>query len=170
MLFLAKKKRSRSVKRHHREESSSCSESSSEDDVELDLSDTSEEEKTSKEECTFPSIDLWIPTQTDVLESCQGRHQNSSPFSFGSANARTSSSKIPNARREGGEEGVTNKATELSTILRGLARPHSTDITVKNPIEEINKVSPGFLHLFWMEFELRLEAARRSICCSKESN
>lgn len=169
MLFLAKKKRSRSVKRQHREESSSCSESSSED-VELDLSDTSEEEKTSKEECTFPSIDLWIPTQADVPESCQGRHQNSSPFSFGSVNARTSSSKIPHARCEGAEEGVTNKATELSTILRGLARPHSTDITVKNPIEEINKVSPGFLDLFWMEFELRLETARRSICCSKESN
>ncbi|XP_031457714.1 snRNA-activating protein complex subunit 4-like [Phasianus colchicus] len=139
-IMIGSRKRSRSVKRQHREESSSCSESSSED-VELDLSDTSEEEKTSKEECTFPSIDLWIPTQADVLESCQGKHQNSSPFSFGSANARTSSSKIPNARCEGGEEGVTNKAAELSTILRGLARPHSTDITVKNPIEEINKAS-----------------------------
>ncbi|XP_042734751.1 snRNA-activating protein complex subunit 4 isoform X1 [Lagopus leucura] len=139
-IMIGSKKRSRSVKRQHREESSSCSESSSED-VELDLSDTSEEEKTSKEECTFPSIDLWIPTQADVPESCQGRHQNSSPFSFGSVNARTSSSKIPHARCEGAEEGVTNKATELSTILRGLARPHSTDITVKNPIEEINKAS-----------------------------
>lgn len=169
MLFLAKKKRSRSAKRQHAEESSSCSESSSED-VELDLSDTSEEEKMNKEECTFPSIDLWIPTQTDVLESCQGRHQASSPFSFGSANARTSSSRIPNARREGGEEGANAKVTELSTILRGMARPHSTDITVKNPIEEINKVSPGFLGLFWMEIELRLETARKSICCSKESN
>ncbi|XP_072209143.1 snRNA-activating protein complex subunit 4 isoform X2 [Excalfactoria chinensis] len=138
-IMIGSKKRSRSVKRQHTEESSSCSESSSED-VELDLSDTSEEEKTSKEECAFPSIDLWIPTQTDVPESCQGRHQTSSPFSFGSAGVRTSSSKIPNARHEGGE-GVTNKATELSTILRGMARPHSTDITVKNPTEEINKAS-----------------------------
>uniref|UniRef100_A0A669Q5V8 snRNA-activating protein complex subunit 4 n=1 Tax=Phasianus colchicus TaxID=9054 RepID=A0A669Q5V8_PHACC len=131
VLFLAKKKRSRSVKRQHREESSSCSESSSED-VELDLSDTSEEEKTSKEECTFPSIDLWIPTQADVLESCQGKHQNSSPFSFGSANARTSSSKIPNARCEGGEEGVTNKAAELSTILRGLASGVGASVAEKH--------------------------------------
>uniref|UniRef100_A0A8C2Y9A9 snRNA-activating protein complex subunit 4 n=1 Tax=Coturnix japonica TaxID=93934 RepID=A0A8C2Y9A9_COTJA len=128
--------------------SSSCSESSSED-VELDLSDTSEEEKSSKEECAFPSIDLWIPTQTDVPESCQRRHQTSSPFSFGSVGARTSSSKIPHA----------------STILRGMARPHSTDITVKNPTEEINKVSPGFLNLFWMEFRLRLETSRKSIWC-----
>ncbi|POI33742.1 hypothetical protein CIB84_002507 [Bambusicola thoracicus] len=138
-IMIGSKKRSRSAKRQHAEESSSCSESSSED-VELDLSDTSEEEKTNKEECTFPSIDLWIPTQTDVPESCQGRHQASSPFSFGGVNARTSSSKIPNARCEGGEEGVNTKATELSTILRGMARPHSTDITVKNPIEEINKL------------------------------
>ncbi|XP_021269479.1 snRNA-activating protein complex subunit 4 [Numida meleagris] len=137
-IMIGSKKRSGSMKRQYMEESSSCSESSSED-VELDLSDTSEEEKTtSKEERAFPSIDLWIPTQTDVLESCQGKHPTSAPFSLASANARTSSSETPSARCEGG---AADKSRELSTILRGMARPHATDITVKDPVEEIDKAS-----------------------------
>ncbi|XP_065593329.1 snRNA-activating protein complex subunit 4 [Cyrtonyx montezumae] len=136
-IMIGSKKQSRSVKRQHTEESSSCTESSS-DDAELDLSDTSEEEKPSKEESTFPSIDLWIPTQADVQESCQGRHHTSSPFSFVSAH---SSSRVPNARSDGAEEGAAAKCTELSTIVKGMARPHSTDITVRNPAEEINKAS-----------------------------
>ncbi|OXB76347.1 UNVERIFIED_CONTAM: hypothetical protein H355_006758 [Colinus virginianus] len=169
VFFLAKKKQSRSVKRQHTEESSSCTESSSEDE-ELDLSDTSEEEKPSKEERTFPSMDLWIPTQTDVQESCQGRHHASAPFSSVSAHTGTSGSRVPNARSDGAEGGATAECTELSTILKGMARPHSTDITVRNPAEEINKVSAGFLELLLVGFELSSEAARTNVSCSKESD
>ncbi|XP_035197663.1 snRNA-activating protein complex subunit 4 [Oxyura jamaicensis] len=139
-LMIGSKKRSRPAKRRHVEESTSCSESSSED-LELDLADSSEEEMTSKEECAFPSIDLWIPTQTSTLESNKGRCQTSSFFSAGSADAKSSNSEVPRAPCDGGKDGVADKSAELNTILRGIARPHSTDITVKNPVEVINKAS-----------------------------
>ncbi|XP_047907258.2 snRNA-activating protein complex subunit 4 isoform X2 [Anser cygnoides] len=139
-LMIGSKKKSRPAKRRHAEGSTSGSESSSED-IELDLADSSEEEMTSKEECAFPSIDLWIPTQTSTQESNKGRYQTSSLFSSVSANAKTSSSEIPRAPCDGGKDEVADKSAELNTILRGIARPHSTDITVKNPVEVINKAS-----------------------------
>ncbi|KAI6076061.1 SnRNA-activating protein complex subunit 4 isoform X2 [Aix galericulata] len=140
-LMIGSKKRSRPAKRRHvEEESTSCSDSSSED-IELDLTDSSEEEMTKKEECVFPSIDLWIPTQTSTQESNKGRYQTSSLFSSMSANARASNSEVPRALCDGGKDGVTDKSAELNTILRGIARPHSTDITVTNPVEVINKAS-----------------------------
>uniref|UniRef100_U3IIX8 snRNA-activating protein complex subunit 4 n=1 Tax=Anas platyrhynchos platyrhynchos TaxID=8840 RepID=U3IIX8_ANAPP len=115
-------------RRHVEEESTSCSDSSSED-IELDLTDSSEEEITKKEECAFPSIDLWIPTQSSTQESNKGRYQTSSLFSSMSANARTSNSEVPRVLCDGGKDGVADKSAELNTILRGIARPHSTDIT-----------------------------------------
>ncbi|XP_032056272.1 snRNA-activating protein complex subunit 4 [Aythya fuligula] len=140
-LMIGSKKRSRPAKRRHvEEESTSCSDSSSED-IELDLTDSSEEEMTKKEECAFPSIDLWIPTQTSTQESNKGRYQTSSLFSSMSANARTSNSEVPRALCDGSKDGVADKSAELNTILRGIARPHSTDITVTNPVEVINKAS-----------------------------
>ncbi|PKU38158.1 snrna-activating protein complex subunit 4 [Limosa lapponica baueri] len=134
------------TKRRHVQESSSSSESSSED-TELDLPDsseaemTSEEETTSKEECAFPSIDLWIPTRTNTQESNQGRYQTPSLFSPTSADAKTSGSEIPSATCDGDKDRVDNTSTELNTLLRGIARPHSTDIIVKNPVEVMNKQS-----------------------------
>ncbi|NWW47699.1 SNPC4 protein, partial [Pedionomus torquatus] len=134
------KKRSRPTKRRHVRESSSSSESSSED-TELDLPDSSEEETTSeeetmsKEESAFPSIDLWIPTRTDTQESNQGRYQTPSLFSPASADAKTSSSEIPSMLCSGDNDRVADSSTELNTLLRGIAHPHSTDITVKNPME-----------------------------------
>lgn len=124
---------------------------------------------TKKEERAFPSIDLWIPTQTSTQESNKGRYQTSSLFSSMSANARTSNSEVPRALCDGGKDGVTDKSAELNTILRGIARPHSTDITVTNPVEVINKVNPGIISLVLMEFQLRSEIARKYICCSKEN-
>ncbi|NXJ40879.1 SNPC4 protein, partial [Ciconia maguari] len=142
LMIGSKKKRSRPTKRRHVQESSSSSESSSED-IELDLADSSEEETTSKEECEFPSIDLWIPTRTDMQESNKGRYQTPSLFSPASADAKTSSSEVPSATCDGDKDRVANKSSELNTLLRGIARPHSTDVIVKNPIEVINKVNPG---------------------------
>ncbi|KFO82537.1 snRNA-activating protein complex subunit 4, partial [Cuculus canorus] len=113
LMIGSKKKRSRSPKHHHVQESSSSSESSSEDE-ELDLSDSSEEETTSKEECAIPSIDLWIPTQTNTQESSKELYQTPSLFSPVSADVNTSSSEFPS-------DGDADKSSELNTLLRGIA-------------------------------------------------
>lgn len=168
MLFLTVKKRSRPTKRRHVQESSSSSETSSED-IELDLADSSEEETTSKEECAFPSIDLWIPTRTNTQDSNKGRYQTPSLFCPVSADAKTSSSEVPGATCDGAEDRVADKSSELNTLLRGIARPHSTDIIVKNPAEVMNKVNPGILSLFLMGLVLRSEVTGKCSCCSKES-
>ncbi|NXW44800.1 SNPC4 protein, partial [Nyctiprogne leucopyga] len=149
LMIGSKKKRSRPTKRQHVQESSSSSESSSED-MELDLSDSSEEETTSKEECAVPSIDLWIPTQTNMQESNKGRYQTPSLFCPASADAKASSSEVPSATCGGDKDRAADKSSELNTLLRGIARPHSTDIVVKNPEEIMNKVNPGILRLFLM--------------------
>ncbi|NXX09396.1 SNPC4 protein, partial [Larus smithsonianus] len=144
LMIGSKKKRSRPTKRQHVQESSSSSESSSED-IELDLPDSSEEEMTSegemtsKEERAFPSIDLWIPTRTNTQESNQGRYQTPSLFLPASADAKTSSSEDPSAMCDGDKDRVADKSTELNTLLRGIARPHSTDIIVKNPASRCGK-------------------------------
>ncbi|KAM6316214.1 snRNA-activating protein complex subunit 4 [Podargus strigoides] len=140
-LMIGSKKRSRPTKRQHVEESSSSSESSSSEDVELDLSDSSEEEPTSKEECAFPSIDLWVPTRVDTQESSKGRYQTPSLFCPASADEKTSSSEVPSAACDGDKDRAADKSFELNTLLRGIARPHSTDIIVKNPVEVMNKAS-----------------------------
>ncbi|NXD00201.1 SNPC4 protein, partial [Certhia familiaris] len=126
------RKRYRSAKRRHREESCSPSESSSEEGVELELSDSSEEEgTTSKKKCTVPSIDLWIPTQADTLEETRERYQNKSLLS--AARAGRSCSDIPRAGCDG--DRAADGSCELSTLLRGIAHPHSSDVLVRNPAE-----------------------------------
>ncbi|KFP35661.1 snRNA-activating protein complex subunit 4, partial [Chlamydotis macqueenii] len=162
LMIGSKKKRSRPTKRRHVEESSSSSESSSED-IELDLTDSSsEEEMTSKEEYAVPSIDLWIPTQTNTEESNKGRYQTPSLFSPVSAGAKTGSSEVPSATCDGNKDRVADKSSELNTLLRGIARPHSTDIVVKNPIEVMNKVNPGLLSLCGKQvLRITLENVRR---------
>ncbi|KFQ56874.1 snRNA-activating protein complex subunit 4, partial [Pelecanus crispus] len=120
LMIGSKKKRSRATKRRHVQESSSSSESSSED-IELDLADSSEEETTSKEECVFPSIDLWIPTRTNTQESNKGRYQTPSLFSPASADAKTSSGEVPSATCDGNEDRAANTSSELNTLLRGIA-------------------------------------------------
>uniref|UniRef100_A0A672V3Z2 snRNA-activating protein complex subunit 4 n=1 Tax=Strigops habroptila TaxID=2489341 RepID=A0A672V3Z2_STRHB len=133
--------KSRPTKRRHVQESSSSSETSSED-IELDLSDSSEEETaTTKEECALPNIDLWVPTQTNTQESNKGRYQT--PSLFCPESAKTSSSEVPSAMCAGGKDRVANQSSELNTLLRGIARPHSTDIVVRDPAENSNHV---FLH------------------------
>ncbi|NXO51143.1 SNPC4 protein, partial [Aramus guarauna] len=165
LMIGSKKKTSRPTKRRHVQESSSSSESSSED-IELDLADSSEEEKTSKEECTFPSIDLWVPTRTNMQESNKGRYQTPSLFSPVSADAKTGSSEGPSATCDGNKDRAADKSSELNTLLRGMARPHSTDIVVKNPVEVMTKVNPGMLSLFLMGcgkqvLQVTLENVRR---------
>ncbi|NWX24516.1 SNPC4 protein, partial [Aegotheles bennettii] len=146
LMIGSKKKRSRPTKRQHVEESSCSSESSSED-TELDLADSSEEETTSKEEtaskeeCTVPSIDLWIPTQTNTQESNKGRYQTPSLFSPLSADVEIMSSEVPNATCDGDKDRVANKSSELNTLLRGIARPHSTDIIASRCGKQVLRVS-----------------------------
>ncbi|NXK77793.1 SNPC4 protein, partial [Amazona guildingii] len=148
LMIGSKKKRSRPTKRRYVEESSTSSETSSED-IELDLSDSSEEEMTTtKEECALPNIDLWVPTQTNTQESNKGRYQT--PSLFFPVSAKPSSSEVPSAMCDGGKDRVANQSSELSTLLRGIARPHSTDIVVRNPAEVISKVNPGILSPFLM--------------------
>ncbi|XP_010015847.1 PREDICTED: snRNA-activating protein complex subunit 4, partial [Nestor notabilis] len=138
-LMIGSKKRSRPAKRRHVRDSSSSSETSSED-IELDLSDSSEEETTTtKEERAFPDIDLWVPTQTNTLESNKGRYQT--PSLFSPESAKTSSSEVPNAMCDGDKDRVANRSSELNTLLRGIARPHSTDIVVRDPAEVISKAA-----------------------------
>ncbi|NWR33827.1 SNPC4 protein, partial [Tachuris rubrigastra] len=138
LMIGSKKKRSRAAKRQHVEESCSSSESSSED-IELDLADSSEEEempsRTSKEECALPSIDLWIPTQPDTQEANKGRSQTSALSSPGSADAGSSGSDMARAVCDGDTDRAADKSSELNTLLRGIARPHSTDVVVRNPAE-----------------------------------
>ncbi|NXX46728.1 SNPC4 protein, partial [Tricholaema leucomelas] len=127
-LMIGSKKKCGPKKRQHVEESSSSSESSSED-VELDLADSSEEETTIKEEKpAFPSIDLWVPTGTDTQESNKGRCQTPSLFSPASADAQSSSGKVSGAAHDGDQSSTADKSSELNTLLRGIARPHSTDV------------------------------------------
>ncbi|NWQ81739.1 SNPC4 protein, partial [Columbina picui] len=120
LMIGSKQKKSRPTKRRHVQESSSSSESSSED-VELDLTDSSEEETTKKEECAIPSIDLWIPTQTNTQESNEGRYQIPSLVS--------STSEVPSAI--GDKDKVADKPSELNTLLSGIAHPYSTDIAFR---------------------------------------
>ncbi|KAM6243884.1 snRNA-activating protein complex subunit 4 [Porphyrio hochstetteri] len=136
-LMIGSKKRSRPTKRRHVQDSSSSSESSSED-AELDLADTEEEEEeetTSKEQCVIPSIDLWIPTQTSTQESSKGRYQ--APSLFSPVSAKTSSE----LQSDGDKDRAASTSSELNTLLSGMARAHSADITVKNPEEVLSQAS-----------------------------
>ncbi|NXO75719.1 SNPC4 protein, partial [Sitta europaea] len=119
-------KRSELAKRRHGEESSSPSESSSEEEEELVLADSSEEEEetTSREECAVPSIDLWIPTRADTQEKNKEKYQIQSFLP--AAEAGSSSSAIPRAGGDG-DRGA-DQSSELSTLLRGIASPHSSDV------------------------------------------
>ncbi|NWW06599.1 SNPC4 protein, partial [Oreocharis arfaki] len=131
------RKRSGVTKRRHADESSSPSESSSEEDMELDLADSSEEEEvtstTRKEEFAVPSIDLWIPTGADMQEATRERYQIQSLLSATRAGAGTSCSDIPRAACDG--DRAADKSSELNTVLRGIAQPHSTDVVVKDAAE-----------------------------------
>ncbi|KFP91820.1 snRNA-activating protein complex subunit 4, partial [Apaloderma vittatum] len=163
LMIGSKKKRSRPTKRRHVQESSSSSESSSED-IELDLTDSSEEETTSKEECAFPSIDLWVPTRTNTQESNKGRYQTPSLFSPVSADVKTSSSEVPVAASDGDKDRAIDKPLELNTLLRGIARPHSTDVVVEDPVEAMNKVNPGILSWCGKQvLRVTLENVRRAL-------
>lgn len=158
MLILTKKKRSGATKRRHAEESSSPSGSSSE---ELELADSSEEEKvtstTRKEEFTVPSIDLWIPTGMDMEGATRERHQIQSLLSAARAGAGSSCCDVGRAGCDG--DRAADKSSELSTLLRGIANAHSTDVLVKNPAEVMAKVS-------WLgSLDQKLEG--KCSCCSK---
>ncbi|NWS85627.1 SNPC4 protein, partial [Toxostoma redivivum] len=136
----SKKKRSGSSKRCHGEESSSPSESSSEEDMELDLADSSEEgSSTTGNEDAIPSIDLWIPTGTDTQEATRERCQIQSLLSAARAAAGGSCSDIPRAGCD--RDRAADKSSELNTLLRGIAQPHSTDVLASQCGKQVLQVS-----------------------------
>ncbi|NWJ09252.1 SNPC4 protein, partial [Crypturellus undulatus] len=146
LMIGSKEKRSRLRKHQHwRRESSSSSESSSEDtEEELEITESSEEEteETNKEEeCAVPSMDLWVPTRTDPQESNQGRCPTSSLSPSVSTEAKMGSSDIPCAATDGGKAGVAGNSAELNTILRGIAHPHSSDISASRCGKQVLRVS-----------------------------
>ncbi|NXQ61593.1 SNPC4 protein, partial [Anthoscopus minutus] len=132
----------------HDSESSSPSESSSEE-MELDLTDSSEEvTSTTSKKCAVPSIDLWIPTETDTQEATRERKQIQSLLSAARAGAESSCSDIPRAGCDG--DRAAYKSSELNTLLRGIGQPHSTDVLVKNPAEVLAKCGKQVL---WVSLE-----------------
>ncbi|NXQ20842.1 SNPC4 protein, partial [Peucedramus taeniatus] len=149
LMIGSKKKRSGATKRRHAEESSSPSESSSEEDVELELADSSEEEKvtstTRKEEFAVPSIDLWIPTGTDTQGVTRGRYEIQSLLSAAGAGTGSSCSDVPRAGCDG--DRAADKSSELNTLLSGIAHAHSTDVLVKNAAEVMAKCGKHVLRV-----------------------
>ncbi|XP_061867246.1 snRNA-activating protein complex subunit 4 isoform X2 [Colius striatus] len=165
-LMIGSKKKSGPTKRRHIQESSSSSESSSEEEIELDLTDSSEEETTSKEECEFPSIDLWVPTQTNTQEANRGRYQTPSLFSPVCADTKSSSSEVPSAMCDGDKD----RGAELNTLLSGIARPHSTDVVVSNPAEVVNKASRCGKQVLRVTLENVRRALRNNTCSQRKLN
>ncbi|NWS29346.1 SNPC4 protein, partial [Polioptila caerulea] len=130
-------KRSGWARWRQEEESSNPSWSSSEEE-ELDLSDSSEEEgTTSKEQCAVPSIDLWIPTKADTLEKSRERYRIHPLLSH--ARAGESCRDVPRAGCDG--DRADDKAAELSTLLRGIARPCSSDVLASQCGKQVLQVS-----------------------------
>ncbi|XP_038011986.1 snRNA-activating protein complex subunit 4 [Motacilla alba alba] len=154
LMIGSEKKRSGAAKRRHAEESSSPSESSSsEEDVELELADSSEEEKvtTRKGHFAVPSIDLWIPTRTDTQEAIRDRYQIQSLLSAARAGTGSSCSDLPRAGCDG--DRAADKSCELSTVLRGIAHAYSTDVLVENPAEVMAKASQCGKHVLRVSLE-----------------
>ncbi|NXY36934.1 SNPC4 protein, partial [Pomatorhinus ruficollis] len=127
------KKRSGATKRCHPDDSFSTSESSSEEDMELELEDGPEEEKTSttsKKEYPIPSIDLWIPTGTSTQGTIREKYQIQPLLPAG---AESSCSDILRAGCD--SDRAADESCELNTVLRGLVHPYATDVVVRNPAE-----------------------------------
>ncbi|NXO03553.1 SNPC4 protein, partial [Rhinopomastus cyanomelas] len=111
---------SRPKKRRYEEESSCSSEmSSSSEDVELDLTDSSEEETmTSKQEPAIPSVDLWIPTQASTEELTEGRCQAPSFFFPANTDSMGFPPQITNMRTKGCTSGLINKTVPAAGALK----------------------------------------------------
>ncbi|NWU39102.1 SNPC4 protein, partial [Hylia prasina] len=142
----SKKKESEASKWHHDEESCSPSESSSEEDMELELDDSPEEEtSTTSKERAVPSIDLWVPTGTDKLDAIRERYQIQSLLSAAMPGAGSSCSDVPGAGCD--RDRAAEDSCQLSTVLRGIARPYATDVVVRNPAEVIAKCGKQVLQV-----------------------
>ncbi|NXI14474.1 SNPC4 protein, partial [Irena cyanogastra] len=150
----SQKKRSGASRQHHAEESSSPSESSSED-MELELADSSEDEKVTsskrKEEFAVPSIDLWIPTGIDTQGATRERYQSKSLLSAARAGTGSSCSDVPRAGCDG--DRAADKSPELNTLLRGISLAYSTDMLVKNAAEVMAKAAQRGKHVLRVSLE-----------------
>ncbi|XP_037735389.1 snRNA-activating protein complex subunit 4 isoform X1 [Chelonia mydas] len=126
----------RRVRRH----SSSSSESSSEDS-EPELMDSSEGEidPPSGFRGTVPSLDLWIPTRTDPAKCWKAKHLIPSLYCSKSALVKGQLKRIPATSFGGGRDRVPTDSAGISTILKGIGCPPSTDINLKDPEELVKE-------------------------------
>lgn len=97
-----------------------------------------------KPQFTVPALDLWVPVRTNAA-----KRPAASAGSSKTNDGKGSSKQAPKASRgkeqaeasDGqGEEQASGSSAEFSTILKGMAYPYSTDISVKDPTEVVNKV------------------------------
>ncbi|CAM4664090.1 unnamed protein product [Lepidochelys olivacea] len=126
----------RRVRRH----SSSSSESSSEDS-EPELMDSSEGEIDSPSgfRGTVPGLDLWIPTRTDPAKCWKAKHLIPSLYCSKSALVKGQLKRIPATSFGGGRDRVPTDSAGISTILKGIGCPPSTDINLKDPEELVKE-------------------------------
>ncbi|KAM7144238.1 snRNA-activating protein complex subunit 4 isoform 2-T3 [Macrochelys suwanniensis] len=128
----------RRVRRHN----SSSSESSSEDS-EPELVDSSEGEidAPSAFRLTVPDLDLWIPTRTDPAKCRKAKHLIPSLYCSKSALVKGHLKRDPASSAGGGSDRVPTDSAGLSTILKGIRCPPSTDINLKDPEELVKEAS-----------------------------
>ncbi|KYO23408.1 snRNA-activating protein complex subunit 4 isoform A [Alligator mississippiensis] len=152
------KKKSRLKHGYTRRQSSSSSESesSSSSDSELELMDSSDGDA-EKPQFTVPALDLWVPVRTNAA-----KRPAASAGSSKTNDGKGSSKQAPKASRgkeqaeasDGqGEEQASGSSAEFSTILKGMAYPYSTDISVKDPTEVVNKASESGRKVIMLSLE-----------------
>ncbi|XP_077692065.1 snRNA-activating protein complex subunit 4 [Eretmochelys imbricata] len=124
----------RRVQRH----SSSSSESSSEDSERMDSSE-GEIDSPSGFRGTVPGLDLWIPTRTDPAKCWQAKHLIPSLYCSKSALVKGQLKRIPATSFGGGRDRVPTDSAGISTILKGIGCPPSTDINLKDPEELVKE-------------------------------
>uniref|UniRef100_A0A7M4EPW6 Small nuclear RNA activating complex polypeptide 4 n=1 Tax=Crocodylus porosus TaxID=8502 RepID=A0A7M4EPW6_CROPO len=121
-------------------ESESSSGSSSESELELmDSSDADAE----KPQFTVPALDLWVPVRTNTAKrpaaSAGSSKTNDGKGSSKKAPKMSCGKEQPEASDGQGEEQPSESSAVFSTVLKGMACPYSTDISVKDPTEVVNK-------------------------------
>ncbi|XP_019366347.1 PREDICTED: snRNA-activating protein complex subunit 4 isoform X1 [Gavialis gangeticus] len=136
--------------------SSSESETSSSSESELELMDSSDED-TEKPQFTVPALDLWVPVRTNAAKrpaaSAGSSKNNDGKGSSKKASKASRGKEQPEASDGQGEERPSGSSAEFSTVLKGMACPYSTDISVKDPTEVVNKASESGREVIMLSLE-----------------
>uniref|UniRef100_A0A8C8R8L8 Small nuclear RNA activating complex polypeptide 4 n=1 Tax=Pelusios castaneus TaxID=367368 RepID=A0A8C8R8L8_9SAUR len=155
----------RRVHRH----SSSSSESSSEDS-ESELMDNFEEEMDSPSEfkCMVPSLDLWIPTRTNLAERRKAKCMLPSFYSSKSACVKRNLKQVPGGTAGRSKNKVSDGPAGLSTVLKGIKCPPSTDINLKDPEELVNEASIRGKQVLKVTLEDVRKVLRKNTCSQRK--